>query len=95
MRDISVSENGVAGKVKQYCLENGLVCTSNRLLVASKLEELDRYEGAVSLWLLLKQERHPISINSVYLSLKLLAKAGLTSVRKTSSKQWEYRIKKE
>lgn len=90
-----VLESEIVEKIKRYCAENGLICTPHRLLVASKLQELDRYADAVSLWLQLKQDKHPISINSVYLSLKLLANAGLTSERKTTSKQWEYRIKRK
>ncbi|RLJ75064.1 transcriptional repressor [Pedobacter alluvionis] len=79
--------------INDYCKLKRLAFSEKRLRIAFKLMEVSDFIHPESLWLMLKEDKTPISIGCVYTNLKLMEAAGIAEAQSAGSRLILYKIR--
>ncbi|WP_316843940.1 transcriptional repressor [Pedobacter psychrodurus] len=79
--------------INDYCRLKRLLFSEKRLWIAFKLLEVSDFTHPESLWLMLKEDKMPISIGCVYSNLKLMEAAGIAEAQSAGSRLILYKIR--
>jgi Fe2+ or Zn2+ uptake regulation protein len=79
--------------INDYCRLKRLFFSEKRLWIALKLLEIRDFIHPESLWLMLKEDKTPISIGCVYSNLKLMEAAGVAEAQSAGSRLILYKIR--
>ena len=79
--------------IDDYCRLKRLSFSEKRLWIMFKLMEVSDFIHPESLWLMLKENKTPISIGCVYTNLKLMEAAGIAEAQSAGSRLTLYKIR--
>jgi len=79
--------------ITDYCRLKRLLLSEKRIRIAFKLLEVSDFIHPETLWLMLREDKTPISIGCVYNNLKLMEAAGIAEALNTGSRLVLYKIK--